>query len=356
MPHALQWQFRVNELVCAVPAVGVWPPSYTAEALSQAQVWHIKESLKGSGSWTDAEGNATTPTNNWIVRSSGNGAGTFGNDDGQDHWVTPANLIANSGANPRSWIVLAQPGIATNYELCISLQAGAAQQYNPMVVVSPNKRFGAVGGGADGTNTSRPTALDEIVVLNSTACGVMNHINGACRIHVLKSATGSATRILITRAMNPVGYWAFEKPSNVPASWDQPSVAFVVGTSTTNQTSPFITPQVIFRAAGGGNFKGRSRAYPNGAAFVAQADAPSGWAFAAQDNWVANESDGSIPFYPNQLVTTGQVPGTRGTWGSMQDFYYAPEGFQPSYVSPDGDWLVAWPMVIPWNKSVPLFY
>lgn len=184
----------------------------------------------------------------------------------------------------------------------------------------------------------------------------MTVIGGSCRIHVLKSSTGSSTRILITRNSNPCGFLAFEKPVIAPAGFDHPAVCLVSGTSTTNQTSPFITQGVIYNAAGGGNWKGRNRDYPNGAAFVAQAMTDSGWLFAVDDIPVGNEFDGAVQYYHNKLVATGNVPGTRGAYGSLSDFYYASEGFQPGTVSPDGDWLIGWPMVLPWNKSVPLFY
>lgn len=353
MTYQLQWQFRVNQLVAGIPTAATFPPAYTADNLSKAQLWHIKESFKGDGTWTDENGVVTTSTNNWIVRGSSNSVAA-GNNDGVDRWVTDQNIVSGAGVNPKSWIVLAQPQIAANFEICISMSSG--QYYNPLILMSPTRRFGAVGGGADGTATARPTALDEIVVSNSANCGVMTAIGGACRIHFIKSADGTATRLWITRGTNISGFWLFDKPGSTSPDWTTPAIGFVQGSATTNETSPYVTAQILYRAAGGGNFAGRNQDYPNGAAFVAQAETTSGWLFARESIWVANEYDGAVQFYPNQLVGTGGIPGTRGTYGQIKDMYYAPEGFQPGTVSPDGDWVVAWPMALPWNKSVPLFY
>lgn len=361
----LPWQFNVGNLVHGTPTLvsGLpkFPPEYLTATQGQNSLFFIKQALKGTGTWTNLTGAAATATGNWGVRSScdgSGGAGSFGNNDNVDRWVSAANLIASAAGN-HSWIVLTQPGLATNFEVVIDLNVNSTPG-SATIAVSPNKRFGSTGGfgGTDGSATARPTALDEIVLINAASwgTGVTGDAYGTGdRIHVLKSADGSATRVLICRSGFIAGLWCFERPEAPLSAWDHPSISMVLATSSVNPTDTIANQTNLVQTA---SFKGRTKDYPNGAAFSM---------FLAEDSWfsafnvnsspVPNELDGTIPFYTPSLLCL--TVGTRGRYGNMKDAWFVPWTCMDGMSLPnDGtrQWVMMGRLAIPWNLSVNLWH
>ena len=82
----------------------------------------------------------------------------------------------------------------------------------------------------DGTATARPTATDELIVLNATDYGSVNNSwNG--KVHVMQSTDGEYTRVYIAQSAQPMGAWFFEKAKNPIATWTNPVFAMVIATS-----------------------------------------------------------------------------------------------------------------------------
>lgn len=352
---ALPWQYRVNRKILGSPVAGSFPPQYLIATLAQNTYWDIKESLKGSGAWTDITGAAVTPSGNWSCSFScdgSGGAGSFGAPgDGVDRWVAPANLVSAAGANPRSWIVLKQPGIAPNFELCIELNS--ANPYLATFVISPNSRFG-IGGGGVGAANARPTALDEIVVINTNDLGCSITAENSNRVHVMKAANGQATRVIICRDGFAAALWCLEQPGKPLTTWENPSIALVTAANTARMSFPQPNLTTLNNAT---IANGRSRNYPNGVPFASLLSMSSGGASFGLDPSVMpgpNDMDGATPFYGIDLFNKATF-GARGRAGVMQDAWYVPANYTDSLTVPDDDtrqFVMVGILAMPWNRSI----
>lgn len=345
------WQFRANALITGTA------PTFLAIDLNQNTLWHIKESFKGTGSWTDLQGAAVTPTGNWTVSFSCDSVTAGAPGDGVDHWTAPTNIVTGTGAAVRSWIVLKQPGISPNFEVCYEANPGGGVYYAGTIVISPNSRFGFGGGSVGATNT-RPTADDEIVLLNvgnygGTAVGAA----GSNRIHVLKSADGAATRVIIVRNGFVAGVWLLEMPIRQNQSWQHPAIGAVVAVSTDQMASTGLPLASVNNAA---VVAARSADYPAGAAFLSYLVVASGGAavgFAAVAEGVPNDLDGTTPFWPVDIWS--RTYGARGRNGTLVDCWFVAPNVADGTNIPDDDsrqFIQVGVFTMPWNRSVAKWY
>jgi len=213
--HYRTWQFQVSQAVAVQATL----------ALTNARgMRFIKDSFTGAGAWTDNANAATTPTSNWSVTSSSDGVGGFGNNDNNDRWAADGNVIwANAGVN-HSWIVLKQTGLAGTVYLCIDCVGG--NSYSATFVFSRNQFTG-------GTATARPTSSGEVVVNGSGPTNWGGPVsNVASVLHVMKSADGQATRVLMHRNNFCVALWVIDALENAPPSSVNPYVGAVYGVNT----------------------------------------------------------------------------------------------------------------------------
>lgn len=351
------WQFCVNQLYR-----GRYSAGFSLLSMCQETLWGIKEILKGGGGpWTSLTGAPVVPTGNWSVSFSSDstvlGTGTPG--DGVDYWTDPTKLIWNGGGGAgRSWIVLRQPGIAPNYELCIHLNVtGNAMQAT--FVVSPNARFG-FGGAPAGSNTARPQANDELVIANIADWGPSGGIGVSTRAHVLKSGDGASTRVIFARNGYTCGLWAFEQPGRYSSGWQNPSVSLMYATSTEQMSSTLLTSASLCTTAGAGSgrFFGRSLDYPNGVGFQAYLLNPASTPFAPTGQTGPNDMDDETPFWPLDLWSTNAF-GARGRAGTLADMWISLGNFQDGTQAPFDDtrqFLQLSSYVIPWNRSIARWY
>jgi hypothetical protein len=355
------WQFCLNAILGSSPTAAVWPPQYLAPIIGKNTMLYLKDALKGAGSWTDLEGNATTSAGNWTVVSScdgSGGAGSFGNGDGVDRWADVGDLIWAAAASNHSWIVLAQPGISTNFEICIDLVTPASE-YNCTIVMAPNQRFGVAGGGTAGTATARPTAgtsgTGEVVVRSAAAYGALSDL-GTQRVHVMKSSDGAATRVLFTRGGFVGGAWFFEVPANTPEGWEYPVIGLVTAVAGTNISSSQLESGVVVAA----NWKGLTK-YPSGVTFSALLSTANAGGYAYENIYTPDDLGGQPTFYPGTLIVKDATTtvGSRAAYGTLVDCYFAPAGAPDGLTYPaDGsrEWVQTGRLVMPWNKSPNIWY
>lgn len=346
------WQFQVNQVLA---------PLGTTVLNNQAEMFAIKQSLKGAGSWTDSTGAAAVSSGNWVVTGSSDGVGGFGNNDGIDRWAASTNLIwAAAGVN-HSWIVLEQagiPGATNNFQLCIDLSN--ASQYNGTIVVSPDSTF------AGGTATARPTAADERVLINNTTWGGVNG-DGPQRLHVLKTSDGTSTRIVALRTSNAgsggwtVLFWLFDLPIDTLSAWTNPTAALALGTSTQN---PGAGIAIVGNLSNVANTWSRT---PGGTNFQ------STWtAEGTQQHAILTDSYGSVnggqqnvcdvnneaPLFSVGLYST--TVNARGPNGSLADIRLALENLgtangrsYPGETTPYRQWAQFDDVTLPWNRALP---
>lgn len=183
------WQFNVNQSPTSVASLA----------------FAIKQSLVGFAS------------NPWTVIGSSNS--TTSGMDAVDRWVSAGNVVTATGAH--SWIVLQQSQLNAKYQVCIDMNG--TQTYRGSVIWSPVAGFGTANGGTNGSTTTRPTAVDEVVLLNNS--DILSS-DVASRLHAVQSTDGLVTRLLIARNGTVENYLAFERPKNPPTGWVMPSVAY----------------------------------------------------------------------------------------------------------------------------------
>ena len=190
----------------------------TASALLDHQtiLLALKNSLKATG---------TVP---WTVKGSHDGAGSFGNNDDTDRWTDTSDLVFASSGN-RSWIVIQQSAINTKTQICFFLNDGEGNGRAMDVIFSPNSGFFAANGGADGTATTRPTASDEVVLLDSSfANGVWLDDQTSAQNyawHVMTAKDGLVTFWAVCRNNQLSSFFMCARPKNPDTNWTNPAIA-----------------------------------------------------------------------------------------------------------------------------------
>lgn len=349
------WQFQVDQVVA---------PQGATLSTNQALMFALKQSTKGVGAWTDAAGAVTASSGNWDVRSSSDGVGGFGNNDGVDRWVTGANLIWAAAGTNHSWIVLRQTGIATNFEVCIDLSN--ALSATATIAVSFTAGFGSA---ALGTATARPTATDERVLISNASWGGPNG-NTPQALHVLKTADGSALRVIVTRASNngsggwTVLFWGFELPVVSNAAWTSPSAAWAFGSSAVNPSSGLDTVANLSTAAntwsrtpGGTNFQSTW----SGEATQQHNLLTSAYGSASGGQQNVSDVSREGPLFAVGLYST--TVNARGPNGVLVDIRIGLENISTAFgqangrtypdVAPLRQWAQFGDFVHPWNRSLP---
>jgi hypothetical protein len=192
----------------------------------RANMWGIKEMFKTAG-WT-------------VVGSCGCDISHVGSEwtagmDGVDRWINPdAVRVLDSTTTSWSWIVLRNAGInatGQGYQLLISFDGSVDQAHYVTLFDSWSAGF------TGGSITARPTATDEMGMLNNqeymyTRSAVYSGTS-TVGIHGLWTSDGSMTRIFATSHEGADHYlnciWCFERVSATARKpwWDKPYIAQV---------------------------------------------------------------------------------------------------------------------------------
>ncbi len=136
-------------------------------------------------------------------------------------WVTSTN--PNVSAN-RSWIVLKQTALGSNFQLLIDCLGQTGSSRNN-IYISPSAGF------TGGTTLLRPTATDEVRYMDNDFARNGNPFSGAWigRLHVWMTTDGECTRISLYRGNAQYSFWSIEKPRNPYTGWSQPWVFCLSG-------------------------------------------------------------------------------------------------------------------------------
>lgn len=303
---------------------------------AQALVFGFHTATIGGGSWTDSTGAATAPTPaaNWIVAGSSDSV-TAGMD-GVDRWVTSANIVWASAANPHAWMVYDLPNGSQ-----ILLECNATSATVLRVVLSPSGSF------AGGDVTTRPTAADENVVLNNLNFG--NNNAAASTWHFIRSVDGE--RVYFIQCRTGVGkfIWVFAVPDDPVSGWPIPIVAGLAGSNTTDAATG-LTAVLIYNAA----FMRGLGASNMDLAPAIPANTAGRLPFVAASA-VANSLSSLFPIYSWGLIST--TAANVGLHGWLDDIWAGNQSLV------DGSWYGAnaadrayvqfGVVVVPWNQSLP---
>lgn len=203
------WQFSVNRTIARTGTS--WAPT-SADLLFQ-----IKDALTGFGSapWTVA------------YSCDGTTAGTAG--DGVDRWASNADVVVSTAlTTAHSWMVLKQTGAgAGNVQILLNASptSGGNSSYGLIFIAAISLNAGFTGG----TKTSRPTATDEIICVNSSGAyalgGFKNNDPRQCFLHVMQATDGENTRVIVMSESTAIWLLCVETPTPRGLSVSNPVLA-----------------------------------------------------------------------------------------------------------------------------------
>lgn len=302
------------------------PPAGSTLAKARFQMRTLKNTLIGFGSGA------------WTVR--GSSSSVAAGMDSVDRWAADADLVWNNSGSAHSWIVLRQTGIATNFELCIDLNQ--TFERSGSIIVSPAAGF------TGGSTTARPTATDEIVLINNAE--IQPEFDVQSYLNVWQSTDGSACRIVLWQANIQRMFWLFEKPRNPRASWANPSFSIVMSSAGGSSQAIFSNLFRAYASALGRSRIGTTTALMTCTGETAQAGfLPSTSPTATS----ANEIDLAWDMYPIGLAT--DTVGVRGRHGLLHDIWWAPTSVGQGDTAPndsaDRQFVKMGDLWLPWHPS-----
>jgi hypothetical protein len=308
------WQHNVNQVI---PAQG------SNLATNRRNFKLLKDSLIGFG---------TLP---WTTRGSSNS--TTAGMDAVDRWATDADLVWGGGVH--SWYVFRQTGIATNFEMCLDLNSSSP--YIGTLAVSPSVGF------TGGSTSARPTATDEIVLINNNVLGGAYNGDVDTKLHVMQSTDGQCTRVMFWAQNGNTTFYLFDKPNNPVSGWTNPSVSIAIAGGLGGAVVASLGN--LLTAANG---RGRGTSTMN-LYLTAEGIGSSGNLMDLLTQ--VNDFDSNAPFFPIGLLSL--TTSHRGRHGSLFDLWYGMTIIANSDTYPNDasrQFAQLGDLILPWNGSVPL--
>lgn len=310
------WQFKVNQLMTS---------EGTSNLNRQKLLFELKEALQGKGFWTDNNGNATTPTGNWEVVGSSNG--TTAALDGEDRILSASDFNMPDAGR---WIVLRQPSISSNFEICIFSNTSS------QVFISHT-------GFSGGTISARPTAPDEI-----SRSSLLDTNTISNKLHFLKSSDGEMFKMLVCASGVLKMICCIEKPASSVTGWSNPSL--VGGINTSNPSGVrFLSLSVLGTLSYTGYYNGSMT-------LLLTADGIHNGDSGPIVNYMygGNVFNNAITLFPLGLFST--TSGKSGRHGTITDCWATlellPDG--TTFPSDGSKQLVQFgTLVLPWNGTTP---
>lgn len=307
---AKSWQFDINQ---------VYAFQGDPMALFRSVLRGIKESL------VTRLGSRAEITSPWVVTESCNSDAV---SEG-DLWLDDSDLVWGGSTEPRSWIVLGQPSLGSESQICIEL----VNAVDVVIVWAPDgfPSNGSVGG--------RPTATTEVLLSNMSGGAPPSDVV----IHVMQSTDGQCTRAVVYSQNQPGMFWLFDRARNPVANWDIPAVLLISGGGAIGALS-YAALQSIPRAKGYGTAP--MEIYMSTESFGSPV-ASVGAKFVG-----ANAFDGNWPLTPIGLASLTE--GHRGRHGELFDLWFASAGANHGDVYPgDGtrQFVQFGHLVFPWDGT-----
>lgn len=280
-------------------------------------------------------GFATLPWTHW---GSCDGV-TANNDSATNLWVDTGDIVTGV---TRSYMVLENP--TNGMQVCIWFGQGTLTYY-ATIAVSLNGEFGAAGSGGtgvDGTTTTRPTAGDEIVLLNNSgflpAAAVATY-----RLHVQHSSDGECSRVVMHYVNETLLMWILDAVSDPITGFTLP-VAGMTFNGTTTQTTYAVWNDLpnMWGQIGGDNFQ-----------MYLTCEGAVTSTVGEQINF-ADDDTGEWPIMPMGLMS--KVGSHRGRKGSLYDLWWGSTAAGNGNTYPD-DASKAFAqfdhIVYPWDGTTP---
>lgn len=192
---------------------------------NQNLLFALHTAIIGGGSYTDLNNAALAATNPATVVASCDSS-TF-SMAGVNKWVAATNIVtATAGGNVRSWIVYFFSVIGLYVLIDCQTSSGVANQFTVKV---SHTNFSTAAGGADGSTTVAPTALNSITLFTTSTGGLHASANNATVLHAIAAQDGSAFSAVFCRGSFAVCTIHFGKPINPRSGWTHPYAAYWLG-------------------------------------------------------------------------------------------------------------------------------
>lgn len=296
--------------------------------------------VTGTG-WVDKDGASTTW--HYPLTCAGSSDSVAAGMDGVNRWDADSDLVWAAGAAAHSWTVLQS---VAGWQILIDL--------NSATIASCRLHLSPYGQYTGGSTTVRPSAVDEIVVVNNVAWG-LSLTNVANQYHLIVGGDGKSIRVHITRNSWSCGMWRVELAASPVTGWVNPVFAGTVSVSTAAPTSTAHGYNVLttahFQTTGSGT-----------TSLFWTADASGGsatWEGQLTDVTLnPNAFSGERPLYPIGLVST--TIGNSGSHGRVADTYMGPlqagggtiqDGSWYGETSGSYEWVSFGAVIEPWPKT-----
>jgi len=256
-----------------------------------------------------------------------------------DYWNDQRCIGRQSEGVNHSWIVLKQTGVAANFQVLIN-NGNVDGRYASMLV-SPSVGF------TGGTTTNRPTASDEVAIVNSPSTNWdwmpynVAVFGNPCWLHVWQSSDGQVTRAVLYENQDCYEWIDIGKPKNPYSSgWIDEWYAVVASSAWDYLTK--------YSGGGGGNrYKSTGiTLYLTGEMWV---NNWGGLRIPQPDNLLANSP---LNAYPVGLMSM-DFP-YRGVKGELYDLWWGISGGDKTIYPNDGSraFVQLIDLILPWDGSL----
>lgn len=291
----------------------------------------------------------------WTVSGSSNAGGTTGAPtgagalDGVDRWTVDTDIFTNGSNSRHAWIVLRQDGIASHYEMCWDFTQTGNMNATTLIV-SPSAGF------TGGSATARPTATDEIIMINNT--NWIGNLNTNYQIHIWQSTDGQCTRIIVWKnGGNLCSFFLFDKPQNPVSGWTNPSVTSAFINSGTGLIAPNY-PNLSASPTSVGSSKAKANSVFD-VRYTGESNTAGLLANTTDVGNLPNDFDGTWTFYPIGFYSV--TSNNRGRHGNFFDLWWRPTAMNSGDTFPNNtsfrQFVAMGPFILPWTNdaTVPLF-
>lgn len=256
--------------------------------------------------------------------------------------TTQGNITYSSSY---SWIILGQPQINPNFQVCWALSSSGSAHLMSSYV-SHYAGFSTSGLSVSAT----PTATDRLQCHSGgSANGVGNNAWQAV-YHICMSTDGQCTRIFgfvgnYSSSINLMRtFWLFDKPKNPIAGWTNPSICLMQPNTGTLVPTAYteLTDYAEINA----------RAPVTGAMYLFCSTEFYGTAALGEKQYTPNQISGEWPLTPIGLISA--TPGAMGRHGEIFDLWFTSSYLYAGASFPDAstrDFMCMSYIVHPWNQS-----
>ncbi len=300
-------------------------------------------------------GLTTFVNSSWTIEYSCDGSVAGSAGDGIDRWGTVVTDVSSlvhttNSSNARSWIVLKQSAIASNFQILIDLVGGDSNRAKIFYSYSSGFTGGAI--------NSRPTATDEFLLCDNLDWGTGSAFVGA-RHNVVMSSDGEVTRVFFVGEGNIEGFFSFELPKNIATGWTTPHVcinALKNGASSVLKYSDILEASTDYGAYSTFNNEFTGNSNTLNCFLTSETSKTFAVGDSSNQDMAFNQVSSKWEMYPVGFYC--DLAPHRGRHGTLYDMWFVASSLGNGRTIPKEakDYVVLDDICIPWNDTVLKIY